>query len=358
VIEDGTNAPIAGARVLAVQDRGPAPLTAGDRPFEAVSGVDGGFTFERMPPGRYVVTAQKSGYAAFPRRAVPSSPLEVRAGEHATAHDLVLSQAGVIAGRVIDESGRPVTEAMIVPMRRQPGRAPALQLMPSGGGERTNDRGEFRLDSLAAGEYYLRALPSPRGTFAGSPRTSARTVLMPTYFPSTTEPDAAQPIWVTAGQTSGDVAIRMLAGPAFQITGVVVDDGGSPVGGAMVVVTPDRSGSGPYAGPFPSQPRTDADGRFAVDGITAGEYILSAAAPRVMSRVANAGGTTGGIVGGFSSWSSGGRGVAGAGAGTSVTEMRDGITVQYRTDPATAQHITVNDADVAGVQLVAHRPPQ
>jgi hypothetical protein len=38
--------------------------------------------------------------------------------------------------------------------------------------------------------------------------------------------------------------------------------------------------------------------------------------------------------------------------------MRDGTTVQYRTDPATEQHIVVNGADVAGMQLVAHRPPQ
>src|SRR5262249_20136813 len=163
------------------------------------------------------------------------------------------------------------------------GRAEPVRLVPAGGGAQTNDLGEFRVRSLAAGTYYVRAAPSTNGAFAGSPRTAARTTLIPTFFPGTTEAGAAQPIVVAAGETSGEVVIRILTGAAFQIAGVVVDDSGSPVSGAMVVLTSDRSRSGPYAGPFPNQARTEADGRFVIDGIIDGEYVLSAAAPRVIA---------------------------------------------------------------------------
>jgi hypothetical protein len=152
------------------------------------------------------------------------------------------------------------------------------------------------------------------------------------------------------------VVIRILSGAAFEISGVVVDDGGNPVSGAMVSVTSDPSrGSVLFGGPGMNQSRTDTHGRFVIAGIPDGEYILNAAAPLVMSNGASSGGTGG--VGGFTAWSTSGViGPSGPAGGSIVTEMRNGTTIQFRTDPATAQHLTVNGANVTGVQLVARRP--
>ena len=82
-----------------------------------------------------------------------------------------------------------------------------------------NDLGEFRIFGLVPGEYFVSAMMPPFGSDA-SPAMRHRTML-PTYFPATTDPAAAQPVAAGAGETSGDVVICMNGVPVFQVSGVV-----------------------------------------------------------------------------------------------------------------------------------------
>src|SRR5262249_3684151 len=101
------------------------------------------------------------------------------------------------------------------------------------------------------------------------------------YYPAARAIDAAQAITVTAGETVKDADIRVIETPAFQITGIVIDEAGAPVAGAAVSVMPDRNPANGTAFMFapPSNVTTNADGTFSVPNLSSGIYVVSAGVP-------------------------------------------------------------------------------
>jgi len=172
-----------------------------------------------------------------------------------------------------------------------------------------------------------------------------------TYFPSTTDARAAHAISVGAGQTSDDVAIRMVTVPAFQVSGVVIDEAGRPIANAIVRLVGDEPNRPPaFMGGPGRQARSNSSGRFSIDGATNGTYTLLAIAPVV---VAGSGGTFtsfGGANGGsVSGW---------MGGGVATETSSNGTTVEYRDDRATRVPITINQANVSGLEVIVRRPPR
>jgi len=234
-----------------------------------------------------------------------------------------------------------------------PGAAGADFLVPGGQGGQSNDLGEFRLFGLLSGEYIVQATPNHN---FGSQAPSATTRIT-TFYPGTSDPAAAQRISVGPGQTVGDIAMTMIEVPAFQVSGVVLTEAGRPVANAMVRLQVEEGGVRPFQmmGSW-HQSRTDASGRFTIDGVTSGTYTLLAVAPVVLSRAApppsgpaqSGGALSFGVSGGFVSGSVGG--------GLTTETGPDGTTVHYADDTATRVPVTVNDANVSGLEVVV-RPP-
>src|SRR5206468_646023 len=113
---------------------------------------------------------------------------------------------------------------------------PRLGLIPAGSAAQTNDLGEFRLFGLAPGEVYVQATSR-----SGVGHSASPTVPLATYFPSTADVVGAMPITLAAGQTSGDITIRIVSAPAFQVSGVVTDEGGRPIENALVRLLQERT---------------------------------------------------------------------------------------------------------------------
>jgi protocatechuate 3,4-dioxygenase beta subunit len=315
-----------------------------------------------------MLSAQKTGYAAPGPGGAPNRPIEVAAGEHRSDASIVLLRGAVITGRVLDAAGQPLADARVTALRRPPvppagaaGRgpmAPPMMMVP-GGSVQANDLGEFRLHSLAPGEYFIQA--APQSAF-GAQASGDRTVLAPTFYPGTTSMSAAQGVTVTGGQTYGEIVVRLVTAVTYQISGIVVDQNGAPVEGAMVSLMPDRSTT-----PMPmmmmgpnGRIRTDAAGRFTVNGVLDGQYTIAAAAPIVLTRSNGSTGASGGISFGASGNVSGvvsGSAAASVARGTStMTETTaNGVTTQFRTEQADQVALTINGADVTGLQLVAPR---
>jgi hypothetical protein len=283
--------------------------------------------FEGVAPGTYTFDAQRSGYAPLRNFAGgPPQTIQINPGQSIDSVELRLQKGSVIAGRVFGASGEPLADARVVAMRRvQTGRGPG-RFMPTGsqGPQQTNDLGEFRIAGLAAGEYIVAASRGQNLALATSgavspTRQGARTTIATTYYPGTTGQNGASPIAVGAGVEVGNVTFTVQSVPAHNVSGVVVDENGSPLAGAMVTLMGDPR-TGVPIGPAGSA-RTAADGSFSIGDVPAGTYRLNASVPIVW----NSSGSGGGIV-------------------SSTSVVRPGRPQQIE--------VVGTDADLSGLQIV------
>jgi hypothetical protein len=179
-------------------------------------------------------------------------------------------------------------------------------------------------------------------------------VSLPTFFPGTSDPEAAMTVSLAAGQTSGEITIRMLSAPAFQVSGVVTDDDGRPVENALVRLIVERTAGEPpllMMGRGLQTARTDASGRFAINGVVSGPYTLLAIAPVVLSTRDGRPGASGGASMSVSSGTVTAGVASGLVGGGVTTETVNGVTTQFRDDAATRVPVKVNDANVAGLAV-------
>ena len=343
VVEDATNAPVADARVFLFPMFRP-PDGEFLRKHQEISSSDGSFRFEGIAPGRYGVRAEKTGYA-MPGPGSSAPPVVVVEAERPGVAPVVLLQrGGVIAGRVLSPGGEPVSEARVIALRHGSA-APGGRLMVAGPVVTTNDLGEFRLHSLAPGDYYIQA--TPRFEPPNVRSTPAATKVASTFYPGTTDVAAAQTITLGAGATLNGIDIAMLRASTFSIRGVAIDEEGRPVENAMLLLMSDPMQGVPTLSP-PAQARSGADGSFALESILSGSYRLSAAAPS-RSKIERIG-VSGGIVSGTSSGGFGGR------VGRLVTETQNGVTTEYLFDPDDELRVAIDGEHLVGVQVIARQP--
>jgi protocatechuate 3,4-dioxygenase beta subunit len=215
------------------------------RPKVLSTDEDGRFEWDEARGDSYTATAVSQHYGS-------SSRVQIQRGREAT---LELGEGGAVSGRVIGPDGRPVASFGIgVETIEVDGPRPYRPA--SVGTHDVNDSaGRFRFESLRPGTYWFRVQTSQYAS-----ATSERVVVRP-------------------GRESSGVTIRV--GDGGRVAGRVTDaDSGQPVAGASVVVFEPGS-------PFPPhQTRTDADGRYALDGVPPGRRSLRVAKKGYLSSVA------------------------------------------------------------------------
>jgi hypothetical protein len=340
VVDAGTSVPVPGAFVTLVPVAQPFPPWAMSTP-QALTDDNGEFAVERIWAGRYHIRIQKTGFA--PLSDVPDAPmLDIQAGQSVTGLAFAMKKESVIAGRIVDAGGEPVSEAMVAALRPTPsgdGRSSDVRTMQM---SQTNDGGEFRLAGLAEGRYVVIAAPRPRPPFATS-QPGGGTVLAPTYYPGTPDREAAHIIDIGAGQTIEGIQFAVVALPAHEISGIVVDAAGVPQAGVMLTLMGSPGAVGP-PGP-PATARTDQTGAFTIGGVVAGTYRVTAMVPIAVGVRDDAGANAGLRFGGRE---------LGAASGIDVAAPVGGFQIQGL--PST--EVTVDVTDVTGVWVVvpARRP--
>ena len=238
----------------------------------ATADADGKFEFKEVKAGRYTVTASKGSYVALQygqtRPFEPGKPLEILAGQMLEKVDFVLPHGGIITGRVVDEFGDPLPDAMVSAQRYQNFNG-QKRLAPAGRPAQTNDIGEFRLFGIPPGQYYLSATLRPMGMMGDS---DDHTGYAPTYFPGTPNIAESQRVTVGLGQTLTDMNMALLPTKTSRITGTALDSQGRPLTG-MVMTVPRGDSMLMMFGP-PAQIKPD--GSFAISGLTPGRYMVQA----------------------------------------------------------------------------------
>jgi hypothetical protein len=335
VVDEATGTPISSARVILF-----AQMPNAQGPIQTFTDQDGRYTFAGVAPGRYRVDVQKSGI--IPRADPPRAPtVTLAAGQVVDDWDVPVQRGGAIAGRILDPSGEPLVDVSVRAERRNGPAAGSSQAIVNNSVSvelraqgfqglrpqafQTNDLGEFRIFGLAPGEYVLSASPQQRFGFQNV--SSDATLLASTFYPGVPDSAAAQPIAVTAGETVGGVEFRLLTTAGFRVSGVVVDQAGAPVAGAMVMLRGDPRSGVAIIGPT-GQSSTDANGMFVLGNVPSGSYFATVI-PLFTSRAIQSNGVE------------------------SVA-----INGQLRAVGADPIAVVVADADVDGLTIVVSRTPE
>lgn len=249
-------------------------------PLGTVTDAQGVFTIRDVDPTRYFITASKTGYVtqqygqASGPRGGRGTPLDVAPGAEIKDITFKMQPGGVIAGRVVDEDGEPVSGVQIMSMRYvyMDGER---RLAPSGNA-RTDDRGEYRIFGITGGKYYLNA--SMRNSFQGEMMAGigpAEEGYATMYYPGVTDFNGAQAIEIKAGDEQ-HADFTFVPTKTYKVRGRLIDgQTGEPAKNANVGL--NRRGQAFGFGMMGGTMATiRTDGQFEIRGVSPGSYYLTA----------------------------------------------------------------------------------
>ena len=238
----------------------------------------GRFEIKELPAGRYTVTASKGGFVPLQygqRRPWESgTPLDLGDGQVLDKIVIGLPRGSVITGRITDEFGEPVANAVVSAMRY--GYQAGARRLIAGSGQNsrdtTDDQGHFRLFGLSPGEYVVSASLRAGGDVtdpAGEPTGYAAT-----YYPGTPNVSEAQRVNVAVAQEASNVTFALIATRLVRVSGAVINSQGQPVTNGMVMLAPANmrfAGGGAMA--QTATTRIDGSGQFRLSNVTPGRYV-------------------------------------------------------------------------------------
>jgi Carboxypeptidase regulatory-like domain len=300
VVAAGTEAPVPHARLVVAKVGGDVSDYR-----TTVADESGRFAVRDLATGSYRIHAERQGYlrGEYGRRTpnVAGTPISLADSQATAPITITMVQTGVITGRVQDE-GRPARNVWVRAMASRffdGERSLAIVAYA-----RTNDLGEYRVFDLAPGSYVVSAMPQDRPRLDGDTyvvpsipsiangnrseiRTSGaealaaslidatafdQTVVIPIYYPGTTDSGAATSIDVTAGATIPEINLTIAHAATQRIRGRVIDGVTRQPAAAVTVSLAARDER--RAVSRPSLRTTTGDFEFA--GVAHGRYALEA----------------------------------------------------------------------------------
>ena len=231
----------------------------------------GVYQLATLPAGRYTVSASKGGFVALNygqlRPLESGKPLQLGENETAERIDLRLPRGSAITGRIVDEYGEPVANAMVQAQQFRYTNG-QKRPMPVSSPSMTPDTGEFRLWGLSPGEYLLSAsLRDPMMMRGGV--DDGRIGYAPTYYPGTANITEAQRVTLGVGTTVTDITVALVLTKTARVSGVAVDADGQPLAFGFINMTQrDLRGSLMM---MSGGAQTRADGTFTLSNVVPGE---------------------------------------------------------------------------------------
>ncbi len=300
VTRDADNRPLRKTIVTLRSDDGRLHRTA-------ITDDGGAFAFGGLPAGRYGLAASRRGRptiaygAARPHQR--GTRIVVADGERVDGIVIRMPRGAVLAGSLVDHTGRPMAHAAVV----------ALRFTYVNGERRlmryredyADERGVYRIYGLAAGEYLVATAGVPmafedletihamgevdvRRALSGVRSASGRTGIdaflpaptigyAPVYYPGTPVRAQAMPIVVSAGEERQALDFEVAPAQALAVPGIVDRPRPAPRS-QNVKVTLRASGDEATGGYVRDERRTSAgpDGVFVFGSVPPGTYDLLA----------------------------------------------------------------------------------
>ena len=230
VIEKGSGKPITTFDAGITTARGgPGMMVMAPPQLKNFTSEDGSFTLDAVPAGAMVLTASSPGYASARLN------INVEEGKEVSGVELQLDTGVKLTGRVTGPNGSALSDVQV---RLIPSPTGNFATRGMDGSATTDANGEYVLDGLEAGEESV--------SFSHPKHSSAQ-----------------KQVTLKGRETRLDM--QLTAGG--RLSGTVVTESGAPVADAQVEAS---SGSGFELA------RTDANGAFEFDSVTAGRYRFRA----------------------------------------------------------------------------------
>lgn len=234
VTEGDDTTPIAGAAVSVTASRVEGPTALQRLSASTTTASDGTYRIDSLQAGTYTVQASAPGSGTI-IQTVTVTDVET------PSIDFVLGAYGSISGQVVrDDDETPIEGAEIIVSDA------ADNPIDVGDAGITNESGEYVIDGLSPGTYYVQVRANG---FEPTPRSEVN---------------------VLAGERSENVNFSLILAEG-SISGTVYEsDHVTPVANALVLAMSPLSSKSTL---------TSADGAYTIDGLASGDYFVAATAP-------------------------------------------------------------------------------
>lgn len=257
--------PIARARVM---------LTRPDRSYAwvTITGADGRYEIAQLEGfDNYMISASKTGYAprVWGEKQLPEVPTPIRLadGQALDNIDVALAEQLWVSGRILDTDGTPFAGAVVSALR--PVFVGDRREMVTVAEIITNDKGEYRLFGLPAGQYYISAVDP---AFLSTGDHQGPLVYAATFYPGVASPEGATRITLEPGQPRDNIDFPLAIILPARVTGKLTSYDNQPLISGAVVMSPYRADR---AASF-TVTRVDIrpDGNFEFFNVPPGRFII------------------------------------------------------------------------------------
>jgi protocatechuate 3,4-dioxygenase beta subunit len=246
---DRLGRPVAGAR---------ATIAGSTVSLSGTSDRNGTYEIAGVPDGRFVVSVRQPGFAVVAVGGTPQPLVLTLQPREQRPIDGVLSVAGTVTGRILDEFGDPVHQARVVLLQRTEEESAVPR--PAGMAV-TDEQGRFAVRAVSPGAYYV---------FTDGERQHPGEVHL--FHPAALSLADARPVQVEDGVDLEPVTLRLNRALGAVLAGVALRADGTPLGGRGLRMTGTEAGGAPV---MPRLSRTNRSGAFEFGNVLPGEYELS-----------------------------------------------------------------------------------
>ncbi len=235
----------------------------------------GALCFRSVGPGNYRISLQRAGYRSLPGNEAALFHLD----PGRPVADLVITAVplAAISGTVLDADGERMVEAEVGLVRsqwRHGSRVWAHVKMVQ-----TNDLGQYRIDGVEPGDYYIRGNAGPHGfsvSIVSDGPGQPEMAVTPVFYPRAVTIAGASLLHVGAGQEITGIDLRLHMGRTFHIRGTVDPtrkgvSATNPPALPDVVAYRDDGGVKDWPDFFG---RIDLDGSFDIPGVPSGNCLV------------------------------------------------------------------------------------